>query len=177
MSKLLQKSLFQGLLLSASIGIASLYCAPSYANAIESGEGVFAVLASEIALQRGEAGLAYKTYLDLAQDLKDPRLAQRAMEIAIAAGSSKLALQAAQEWESLAKPSDVKPKEVLITLYILNQRWTDAVPPAIALLNHQAPAQREKTLFQLQELIAKTGNEAQGMSAYYEIVSALKPEP
>ncbi|MDH6525235.1 lipoprotein insertase outer membrane protein LolB [Polynucleobacter sphagniphilus] len=177
MSKLFQKSLFKGLVLSASIGIASLYCAPSYANAIESGEGVFAVLASEIALQRGEAGLAYKTYLDLAQDLKDPRLAQRAMEIAVAAGSPKLALQAAQEWESLAKPSDVKPKEALITLYILNQRWSDAVPPAIALLNHQTPAQREQTLFQLQELITKTGNEAQGMSAYYEIVSALKPEP
>ena len=52
-------------------------------NSVESGEAVFQVLASEIALQRGEAGLAYGTYLELARQINDPRLAQRAMEIAL----------------------------------------------------------------------------------------------
>lgn len=97
MSKLRLKLLLQGLL------IAALTCGvirPSQAqnSGMESGEAVFEVLASEIALQRGEAGLAFNTYLEMARQYQDPRLAQRAMEIAINAGSPALALQAAQSW-------------------------------------------------------------------------------
>ena len=73
------------------------------------GQAVFEVLASEIALQRGEAGLAYNTYMEMARQYKDPRLAQRAMEIGIAGGSPELALQAAKVWDSLAPASDTKP--------------------------------------------------------------------
>ena len=62
-------------------------------------EQVFEILASEIALQRGEAGLAYQTYLSLARQTGDPALAQRAMEIAIAANAADLALIAAQTWD------------------------------------------------------------------------------
>ena len=56
-----------------------------------SAEQVFQVLASEIGLQRGEAGIAYQTYIGLARNTRDGRLAQRAMEIAIAANSPHLA--------------------------------------------------------------------------------------
>ena len=179
MTELIQKPLFKGLLLAAWIGLGSLYSCSSFAkpSELDSGEAIFAVLASEIALQRGEAGLAYKTYLDLARELNDPRLAQRAMEIAITAGSPELALQAAQTWDSIASPSDTQAKEVLVTLLVLNQRWPDAVAPAIALLNQENLAQREKTLLQLQALIGKTPDEAAGMRAFYDIVSAIKPEP
>jgi outer membrane biogenesis lipoprotein LolB len=144
---------------------------------LDSGEAIFEVLASEIALQRGQAGLAYGTYLELARQLNDPRLAQRAMEVAIAAGSPDLALQAAQTWDGLAGSKQTKPKEVLITLLILNQRWSDAVKPAVALLNQQTPAQRENTLLQIQALLAKATDETEALKAFYAIVSAVKPEP
>lgn len=140
------------------------------------GEAVFEILASEIALQRGEAGLAYNTYLELARRYQDPRLAQRAMEIAINAGASDLALQAAQTWQSLA-PAQTKPKEVLVTLLILNQRWSEAVQPTIALLNQESLAERENTLLQIQSLLSKASNESDALRAFYEIVSALKPAP
>ena len=140
------------------------------------GEAVFEILASEIALQRGEAGLAYNTYLELARRYQDPRLAQRAMEIAINAGASDLALQAAQTWQSLA-PGQTKPKEVLVTLLILNQRWSEAVQPTIALLNQESLAERENTLLQIQSLLSKASNESDALRAFYEIVSALKPAP
>ena len=141
MTKFILKPLVKSLLLSTTIGLIGFSSTSALArtNSLESGEAVFEVLASEIALQRGEAGLAYKTYLDLARELNDPRLAQRAMEIAIAAGAPDLALQAAQTWESLAGPTQTKPKEVLITLLILNQRWSDIVQPTISLLNQQTP--------------------------------------
>ena len=178
MIKFALKPLLQCLFLSTSIGLGlSSTLAIAQANSLTSGEAIFEVLASEIALQRGEAGLAYSTYLELARQLNDPRLAQRAMEIAITAGSPDLALQAAQTWESLAGPSQTKPKEVLVTLLILNQRWSDAVKPAISLLNQQTPAQREITLQQIQALISKAKDETEALRAFYEIVSAVNPLP
>jgi outer membrane biogenesis lipoprotein LolB len=99
------------------------------------------------------------------------------MEIAITAGAPDLALQAAQTWDGLAGSKQTKPKEVLVTLLILNQRWSDAVKPAISLLNQQTPAQRENTLLQIQALLAKATDESEALKAFYGIVSTLKPEP
>ena len=141
------------------------------------GEQVFEILASEIALQRGEPGLAYQTYLSLARQTGDPQLAQRAMEIAIAANAPGLALDAASVWDSLAPASDTKPKEVLVTLLMLNQRWSDAVAPAIALLQKQSAADQERTLKQFQPLLGRASDEVAAMRAYFEIISALKPPP
>ena len=141
------------------------------------GQAVFEVLASEIALQRGEAGLAYNTYMEMARQYKDPRLAQRAMEIGIAGGSPELALQAAKVWDSLAPASDTKPKEVFITLLILNNRWSDAVKPAVSLLRQQTPAQQENTLLQLQALLSKAKDESEALRAFYEIASNAKLSP
>ena len=84
MSKFIRKPFLQGLfLLAASSGLVFSGQAQAQMDGLKTGEGVFEVLASEIALQRGEAGLAYSTYLEMARQYKDPRLAQRAMEIAI----------------------------------------------------------------------------------------------
>jgi len=178
MTKFLLKSSFRALLLAAGLGF-SLFSSNTIAKStsLDSGQAVFEVLASEIALQRGEAGLAYATYLELARQLDDPRLAQRAMEIAITAGAPDLALQAAQTWDGLAGPKQTKPKEVLVTLLILNQRWSDAVKPAISLLNQQTLAQRENTLLQIQALLSKATDESEALKAFYGIVSTLKPEP
>lgn len=172
------KSLFLSILFPIGLGL----CLPAQqalarTDSVETGQAMFEVLASEIALQRGEAGLAYNTYLELARTLDDPRLAQRAMEIAITAGAPDLALQAAQTWDDLAGPSQTKPKEVLITLLILNQRWSDAVKPAVSLLNQQTPAQQEQTLQQIQGLLARAKDESEALRAFYEIVSAVKPAP
>ena len=176
MSKLRFKSLLQGLLLAALADGVSLP-ASAQTDGLQSGEAIFEVLASEIALQRGEAGLAFSTYLEMARQYQDPRLAQRAMEIAIAAGSPNLALQAAQSWDSLVPASDTKPKEVLITLLILSDRWSDAVKPAINLLKLQTPAQQENTLMQLQALLAKSKDETGALTAFYEIASTVKISP
>ena len=143
-------------------------------DGLKTGQAIFEILASEIALQRGEAGLAYNTYLELARQYKDPRLAQRSMEIAISGGSPDLALQAAKTWDELSPSSETKPKEVLVTLLVLSNRWSDAVKPAISLLRQQTPAQQENTLLQLQALLAKSKDETGALRAFYEIASTVK---
>lgn len=179
MNKFMLKPYFRGLLIATILGAGVCLPALSFAqpNHPETGEAVFEVLASEIALQRGEAGLAYNTYMEMARQYRDPRLAQRAMEIAITAGSPDLALQATQLWDSLAPPSETKPKEVLITLLALSQRWPDVVNPTIALLNQETSTQREETLLQLQSLLSKANDETPALLAFYEIISSVKLEP
>jgi outer membrane biogenesis lipoprotein LolB/Flp pilus assembly protein TadD len=178
MSKFILKSIHKGLFLISLTGGIVL---PSQANTptdeSQTGQAVFEVLASEIALQRGEAGLAYNTYMEMARQYKDPRLAQRAMEIGIAGGSPNLALQAAQAWDSLSPPNQTKPKEVLITLLALSNRWPDTVKPSIALLAKQTPAQQENTLLQLQALLAKAKDESEALRAFYAIASTVKLNP
>lgn len=178
MSKFALKPLIQTLFLATlACGVISHAQAQPQANGLQTGEAIFEVLASEIALQRGEAGLAYNTYLEMARQYKDPRLAQRAMEIAIAGGSPDLAMQAAKTWDELSPASDSKPKEVLVTLLILSNRWSDAIKPAIALLRKQTPAQQENTLLQLQELLAKAKDESDALRAFCEIASTVKITP
>jgi outer membrane biogenesis lipoprotein LolB len=177
MSKFILKPILKGLFLAALSGTFLSSHANAQTDEMQSGQAVFEVIASELALQHGEAGLAYGTYMEMARQYKDPRLAQRAMEIGIAGGSPNLALQAAQLWDALSPPSEIKPKEVLVTLLVLSNRWSDAVKPAIALLRKETPAQQEATLLQLQTLLSKAKDEAEAMRAFYEIASAAKPMP
>jgi outer membrane biogenesis lipoprotein LolB/uncharacterized protein HemY len=175
MSKFIRKPLLQGLfLLTLSSGLVFSSQTQAQMDGLKTGEAIFEILASEIALQRGEAGLAYNTYLELARQYKDPRLAQRSMEIAISGGSPDLALQAAKTWDELSPSSETKPKEVLVTLLVLSNRWSDAVKPAISLLRQQTPAQQENTLLQLQALLAKSKDETGALRAFYEIASTVK---
>ena len=178
MSKFRLKPVLAGLFLaSLTGGVIMSAQAQTQANGLQTGEAVFEVLASEIALQRGEAGLAYNTYLEMARQYKDPRLAQRAMEIAIAGGAPDLAMQAAKVWDELSPATDSKPKEVLVTLLILSNRWSDAIQPATDLLKQQTPAQQENTLLQLQALLAKAKDESDALRAFYEITSTVKIPP
>ena len=177
MSKFLLRPYFKGLrLLLVACWITIPCFAIAQVDDAQTGKAVFEVLASEIALQRGEAGLAYSTYMEMARQYKDPRLAQRAMEIGITGGSPELALNAAKTWENLSPSSQTKPKEVLVTLLILSNRWSEAVKPAIALLKQQNPSQRESTLVQLQALLAKAKDESDALRAFYAIASTAKPD-
>jgi len=179
MSKFLLKPILKGLfLITLTLGAAlSAQAQKTKPDGLQTGEAVFEVLASEIAIQRGEAGLAFNTYMEMARQYKDPRLAQRAMEIAISGGSPDLALQAAKSWDELSPPSQTKPKEVFVTLLILSNRWQDAVKPSIALLQQQTLAQQENTLLQFQALLAKAKDENEALRVFYEIVSSLKVLP
>jgi len=76
---------------------------------------MFQVLASEVAAQRGAFGPATSTTLDLAEKTRDPRLARRAVEFALAGGDLVRALDAAQAWAEL-DPSDVEARQTALSL-------------------------------------------------------------
>lgn len=66
---------------------------------------MFQLLASEIAAQRGELASATTTYLAMARQTRDPRLARRATELALTARAPAQALPAARLWHELSPAS------------------------------------------------------------------------
>lgn len=91
---------------------------------------LFQVLASEVAAQRGQVGSATITYLALARQTRDPRLARRATELALAERSMDRALQAAQLWREAA-PESMLASQTLEALWLTTGRL-DAIEPLLA---------------------------------------------
>ena len=79
---------------------------------------LFQLIASEIALQRGQAGAAYQTYLTLAEETGDPRIAERAAQIALASNAPKEFQKAVSEWIKLS-PDNPKAQEAFIAASFL----------------------------------------------------------
>jgi outer membrane biogenesis lipoprotein LolB/Flp pilus assembly protein TadD len=157
------------LLLSLLLATASLQAWSAPVKSL-SAEQMFQILASEISLQRGEAATAYQTYISMARSLRDGPLAQRAMEIAIAGNASELALDAAKLWDEL-NPKDAK--EILTTLLMLNQRWTESVKPAqLQLSQLKTIAAKEKLINSWRPLLARAQDEDASLIAFFNILQA-----
>jgi tetratricopeptide (TPR) repeat protein len=90
-------------------------------------EILFQVLAAEIAVQRDQVGPAITTYLSLAKNVRDPRFARRATELALAERSLEQALQAAQIWYALA-PGSVAAAQTVEALWLATDRLGEAEP-------------------------------------------------
>ena len=80
-----------------------------------SAEVMYRLLVGDIALQRGDPALAARAYYEVAKDVRDPRFARRATEIALAARQRTLALDAATLWVEL-DPSADRAKQVVAAL-------------------------------------------------------------
>ena len=75
----------------------------------------YRLMLGDVALQRGDVGLAARAYIDAARASGDSRLARRATEIAIASRQRALVSDAAQLWSKL-DPTAERPKRVLAAL-------------------------------------------------------------
>lgn len=124
-------------------------------------EVLFQVLAAEIAAQRGQLGTATATYLTLARNTKDPRLARRATELALADRSLERALAGARLWYEFA-PSSALSRQTLEALFLANGNLTEVEPLLAARLAEarssgalpQAYQQLQRTLVRAPDLAA-----------------------
>jgi len=72
-------------------------------------------LLAEVALQRGDLPVAARAYFEAARESRDPRVARRATEIALAARQRGLAVESATLWAALDSDA-ARPKQVLASL-------------------------------------------------------------
>lgn len=90
-------------------------------------ELLYKMMLAEVALQRGQPHIAVQTYLDLARETRDPRIAERATEVAWNARFSSAALEAAGIWLQ-ADPGSARARQFIAALLVNQARLADAQP-------------------------------------------------
>lgn len=123
---------------------------------------MFQIVMAEIALQRGQLGAAWSTYMEVARSLRDPRLAQRAVEIAYASRALDQAIESAKLWNEL-QSDDREIENTLVSLYVEGGRFSDAEPLVAKRLAQSSEA---GALFQeVQRLYARANDKSSAFAA------------
>jgi hypothetical protein len=111
---------------------------------------LFKFLVAEVAGQRGAIGIARSTYLDLARQTQDPRIARRAAEVAMFARDQAGALEAARMWAAGDQASE-RAQQTLTALLLNAGNVAEAEPILRALLKENSAS----GLMQLPALMGK----------------------
>jgi tetratricopeptide (TPR) repeat protein len=119
---------------------------------------LYEFLLGEIALQRGDAGLAAQTYFDLAKRTRDPRIVRRAVEVANQARMPELALQAAKLWQEI-EPTSPQALQVVAALLVTAKRVEEAEPYLVKLLGADG-VNVENGFMQMNRLLAGNPDKA-----------------
>lgn len=133
---------------------------------------LFDFLLGETALQRGDQDLAIRTYLKLARTTRDPRVAQRATEIALHSRQPLAALEAAKLWVEF-EPDSVGARQTVAALLVNIDRLDEARPHLEKLLASEGGNVGE-AFMQLNSLLMRNSNK----NAAFELVKQLaEPYP
>jgi tetratricopeptide (TPR) repeat protein len=119
---------------------------------------LYDMLLGEIALQRGDYALAAKTYLELARETRDPRVARRAVEVANQGKLTDLAIEAARTWQEL-EPKSPAALQVLAALLISAKQVDEAEPVLEKLLSAEGVSM-ERGFLQLNRLLSGNPDKA-----------------
>jgi tetratricopeptide (TPR) repeat protein len=88
---------------------------------------LYETLLAEVALQRGDAALATRAYLDLLEKTQDYRIAERATQVALQSRMPDEALVAARKWLEL-EPESVAARQTVAALLVSKGRLDEAKP-------------------------------------------------
>ncbi|ALO38152.1 cellulose synthase subunit BcsC [Alcaligenes faecalis] len=113
---------------------------------------LYRILVAEIAATRGEYDVASQTFLSLARDTSDPRLAQNAFQYAMADRDLGRALRAAKEWALLA-PNDPEAKATALALEASSGQ-TEGLADALWLRISRAQ-DKEQAVVQAMSMVSK----------------------
>jgi tetratricopeptide (TPR) repeat protein len=119
-------------------------------------ELLYEYLLAEIAGQRGSLGLSAQAYDDLAKHTRDPRIAKRAVEVALYARMPGAALDAARIWYE-TEPSSMQALQALTSLLVAAKRQEEALPYLQKLLERDASG---NDFLQLNRLFASNPDKA-----------------
>lgn len=114
---------------------------------------MFKMMLAEVAVQRGQLQIAVPAYLDLARETRDPRVAQRATEVAWNARMVSAALEAAGVWLQ-ADPESAQARQILAAL-LVNQSQLDEARPHLEKWLAADPANVGQSFLQLSKLLSR----------------------
>lgn len=120
---------------------------------------LYQVLLAEIAGSRGNIGLAVDAYRDLARTTRDPRVAQRAAQLAVFARRFDAALDAARLWAEL-DPESSQARQMVTTLLAASKRPEDLAEHLARQLAAEGP-RLPAALLQLNRVLARMPDKRQ----------------
>ncbi|TCK19218.1 tetratricopeptide repeat protein [Thiogranum longum] len=131
---------------------------------------LYEVLLGEIAGQRGVLDVSGASYLQAARDSDDPRIAERALSIAVYGKRPDIALQAARRWVELA-PDKLEARQALAALALRNGKMGEAVEQFDYLLTQQE-ANNGSPYQTLLTLLAREPDKKRALAVMAELASA-----
>ncbi len=132
-----------------------------------SGQVVYQVLLGEIALQRGNVDLAVSAYADLAYRTRDPKVLERAVEVASIARRFDVAYEASRLWIEV-EPDSSAARQTLAAVLIMQNR-TDELAPHISVLLEQDKENLADNLMRLNRMLARV----QDKTAVYRMLERV----
>ena len=126
---------------------------------------------AEMEFKSGQWQGPYVTMMVAAQQTRDPRLARRASEMALAAKQGGEALAAIRLWRELAPASD-EATQFFLGFVVLTDKIEEAEPIFAERLANAPPGARGVALFQMQQILSRANDK---LYAYSMVVRLAQP--
>jgi tetratricopeptide (TPR) repeat protein len=129
---------------------------------------LYQLMKAELDFRKGDWQGPYLTMLSLAQQTKDPRLARRAAEMAVAAKQADDALAAIKLWRQLA-PDSEEANQYYLGMVVMSENIAPAEEILKRKIAEAPPAMRGLVMFQAEQLLLR----AQDKQAAAEMLQRL----
>lgn len=132
---------------------------PRLPKVVLSKDMLYKLMKAEFEFRAGAWQAPYLTLIALAKQTRDPRLAQRAAEMAQAAQHGKQSLAAIRLWRELAPESD-EATQYYIAAAVMADDLTEAGQLFATRLSETPPANRGLVMYQIQQLLTRARDKA-----------------
>lgn len=119
----------------------------------------YQLTSAELEFKAGRWPGPYLTLMKAARQTRDPRIAQRAVEMALAAKQGEEALAAIRLWRELA-PHSEEATEYFLGFTVLGDQIEQAEPIFSERLKNAAPALRGLAIFRMQQYVTRAKDKA-----------------
>ena len=133
---------------------------------------LFDVLLAEIAGQRGRLDISVPHYLQAALDSRDPRVAERAVQIATFAKNYAVALRSARRWVEL-EPDNLDARKIVAALALQTGDIDEVVSQLDYIISHAESKQQGFAI--ATAILSRHGDDQQSLRAM-EALAARHPE-
>ncbi len=131
----------------------------------------YQLVVSELSLQNEDIAAAYALMMDAARRAPDPRLFQRAVEIALRGRDADAALEASKAWQQ-ALPESAEADRFLLQILIGLNRSAEAAPAAQRLLARAQAADRGATIVFVSRFFTRISDKAAAADLLEKILAA-----
>ncbi|MEY3668743.1 MAG: hypothetical protein RL258_138, partial [Pseudomonadota bacterium] len=142
---------------SAAVAVQAQTTDPSASKPPSAASAVFQILASELALQQGQAGVAVATYVALAERTRDAGVAERATRVALLSRQARQALRSGAVWLEVS-PDNTDAQDIVDLLRLQLGFYSDL---RNNLLARKALAQKAGSLDAFLERLAGLASQGQ----------------